>query len=95
MKLGPIVPRVSITKGKNFAPTSLAASAYLVLLVFSLCGAKCPGHSIVVVIVWLREGFGWVIVTSARSVTKSQPVTIRFILPCGGRSLELEEQSER
>ena len=58
MKLRPIVPRVSITKGKNFTPTSLAASACLVLLVLSLCEAKCPGHSIVVVIVWLRKGLG-------------------------------------
>ena len=78
---------VSRTRGKNLAPTSVAASKYLVLLVCSLCPAKCPGESIAAEIDRLMEGLGCVTVTSASMVTKSLSVTIRSIRPAGGLNL--------
>ena len=78
------MPRVSSTRGKNLAPTSLADSKYLLLFDCSLCAAKYPGESIAAEIVWLLDGLGCVTVTSASMVTQSLSVTIKSILPAGG-----------
>ena len=79
-KAEPKLPYVSRTKGMNFAPRIEAACPYLDLLVFSLFS-----------IVWLSEGSGCVIVTSARIVEKSLPVILdpSFLVEVGSLGWEV------